>query len=508
MRLTFWNSLERSGVLGRRIRSKLKERQAKIAAAIRHTYCLALYRHPSAREVASWTATLAPTSAASRLAAAINAIATSAEAGPVPVVDLLTSSDAAVASTPDLLPAISNGRFIQLAHEILLQRGAFPGEIIFYDHCLEHGLTRNALVTNLFRRCATSANDRRHGATEIARALSISTPGSGLTVQDWQTRAHHLHPRSRVAGSKRKSYSRFPLISKPSMLVTAITSLYKGGAFISHFMQNISSQTIFKDYCELIIIDANSPENEYDVIKPYLERLPNILYFRTPTPIRVYEAWNLAISKARGRYITTANVDDLRRIDSFELQAGALDNVEFADIVYQDVLYSFDASLGFEDVAAFEFEANFPVVCPSSLLSLNSPHNAPMWRRSLHDEVGLFDSSYTSAGDWEFWIRCIIAGKQFYKLNDPHVVYFVNPDAVSTRQDARRTVEKEENEVRRVYARRLVSEHLVSHPDRFMDEVTRRSALKLDISDRTRTKNWRYAAVQRALRQMSATYRQ
>ena len=292
------------------------------------------------------------------------------------------------------------------------------------------------------------------------------------------------------------------------MLVTAITSLYKGGAFISHFMQNISSQTIFKDYCELIIIDANSPENEYDVIKPYLERLPNILYFRTPTPIRVYEAWNLAISKARGRYITTANVDDLRRIDSFELQAGALDNVEFADIVYQDVLYSFDASLGFEDVAAFEFEANFPVVCPSSLLSLNSPHNAPMWRRSLHDEVGLFDSSYTSAGDWEFWIRCIIAGKQFYKLNDPHVVYFVNPDGVSTRQDARRTVEKEENEVRRVYARRLVSEHLVSHPDRFMDEVTRRSALKLDISDRTRTKNWRYAAVQRALRQMSATYRQ
>src|SRR5207253_7580134 len=78
-----------------------------------------------------------------------------------------------------------------------------------------------------------------------------------FTIRDWQKKACEIESRAKTAIEKRQTYSRFPLLSEPGVLVTAIASLYNGGAFISRFMENIVSQSIFKSYCELIIIDAN-----------------------------------------------------------------------------------------------------------------------------------------------------------------------------------------------------------------------------------------------------------
>ena len=55
-----------------------------------------------------------------------------------------------------------------------------------------------------------------------------------------------------------------------------------------------------------------------------------------------------------------------------------------------------------------------------------------MWRKAVHESVGYFDENLRSAADWEFWIRCLIEGKKFFKINDQHVVYYVNPEGMST----------------------------------------------------------------------------
>jgi hypothetical protein len=56
-----------------------------------------------------------------------------------------------------------------------------------------------------------------------------------------------------------------------------------------------------------------------------------------------------------------------------------------------------------------------------------------MWRKSLHDELGLFDEDFETAGDYEFWLRCAAAEKKFYKIKDPIVAYYYSPDGLSTR---------------------------------------------------------------------------
>ena len=60
--------------------------------------------------------------------------------------------------------------------------------------------------------------------------------------------------------------------------ISIITSLYKGGAHIKGFLDDIVNQTIFEEKCELIIIDANSPDNEKDIILEYQRNFPRRIF--------------------------------------------------------------------------------------------------------------------------------------------------------------------------------------------------------------------------------------
>ena len=56
--------------------------------------------------------------------------------------------------------------------------------------------------------------------------------------------------------------------------ISIITSVYNGDEFIESFLEDITEQTIFKDKCELIMVNANSPGNEGEIINKYIEKYP------------------------------------------------------------------------------------------------------------------------------------------------------------------------------------------------------------------------------------------
>ncbi len=231
-----------------------------------------------------------------------------------------------------------------------------------------------------------------------------------------------------------------------------------GGAFITRFLDNMATQSLF-DQAELIIVDADSPEREWEVIERYQRVYPNIVHKRINYRLGIYEAWNLAVDLSRAPYLTNTNLDDLRRRDSIELQARRLDADPDVDVVYQDYFHTFDPDLSFEQVAAFDVKTELPIVTPHNLLMFNSPHNAPMWRKALHAELGVFDTRYKSAADGEFWLRCMAAGKKFGKINTPHVAYYLNPEGVSTSPESRGTIEA--HDILRRYSRKLTSRTLL-----------------------------------------------
>jgi len=371
-----------------------------------------------------------------------------------------------------VLPTLSNGQCVQLAYEIILGRGAAAWEIEHWRDRLDDGsATRVDMLARLFEGAQAFLSALADTAPHDGLSCLIMGTGKHLTAADWkrQASAAAASPTPQPAAHAKAYLHRFHVRKEPRVLVSALASLYRGGDFIEQFMDNLTEQDGFDEQCELIIVDADSPENEYETIRRYEGRHKNIRYIRCNYRIGIYDAWNVAAKAAQGQYLTNTNMDDLRRHDSLLLQAGVLENLPFVDVVYQDLFYTFDPRLSFDEIAAFGHKTALPVITPHNMIHFNSPHNAPMWRKRLHDELGYFDTRYKSAGDYEFWMRCLAAGKKFYKINDQHVAYYQNPKGLSTRPDTRGL--SEAMEVHKTYCRRLIAEHAVMPHDQYVAQL-------------------------------------
>ncbi len=399
-----------------------------------------------------------------------------------------------------LLPELSDGIFIQLLYEVFYSRGCTASEIAQWQRTLaSRAAARSDALRDMFGEYAKAAIHSDAESLPVIDPQSFHVMGTGqyVTLADWKIREKEIAAEAQIPSTAPALHSRFYIKREPSLLVTAITSLYRGGTFIEQFMDNITSQSCFRDYCELIIVDADSPDNESEVIDRFCKHHQNIRYQRVNHRIGIYEAWNIAVKLARGEYLTNMNVDDLRRSDSIELQAAVLDNLLFVDVVYQDFYYSLDFHLTFKEIARFGYKSNLPVITAHNMMNFNSPHNAPMWRKRLHDALGLFDPSYTSAGDYEFWMRCLAAKRVFYKINDAHVAYYQNPEGLSTRRDTRGV--NEANRVLKTYARRLISDDVIIPLEQFIRDVSPDFIADYSLGDN------RYRCVQSALRKTAAT---
>jgi O-antigen biosynthesis protein len=132
--------------------------------------------------------------------------------------------------------------------------------------------------------------------------------------------------------------------------VTALVSTYRSAAFIERCLLNLASQTIAKAI-EVIVVDADSPENEGEIVANFARGHPSlcIRYFRTPTRISVYEAWNFAIKNASGRYLISTSTNDLLRVDALEKLKAELDSRPEIALVYGDSSITDDPEGTFEN---------------------------------------------------------------------------------------------------------------------------------------------------------------
>lgn len=382
--------------------------------------------------------------------------------------DIAKSEEAALkAGQLEIGAGLSDGQFLMVAGEALFGRGLMPVETVAWQRRLESGeFTRREMVTIVVsERIEAASRPEAEVGLHDADQCAILGTSRMLSRKQWDRKAVELRSRERPHKPAAVPLAERQFTHSGNYVVSMIASLYKGRAFIEKFLDNIVSQTLF-DRSELIIVDADSPEGEEEVIEAYRRVYPNIVYKRINYRLGIYDAWNVGVGMARGRYLTNTNLDDLRRRDSIALQAAFLDARDDVDVVYQDFYYSFDPGLDFEEVEAFGFKSELPILTPNNLLMFNSPHNAPMWRKALHGEVGLFDTRYKSAGDYEFWARCVAAGKVFGKINTPHVVYYQNPAGISTRPDTR-GIEEARDVLRRYGPRLTRSALLQSRKDLF-----------------------------------------
>jgi glycosyltransferase involved in cell wall biosynthesis len=235
--------------------------------------------------------------------------------------------------------------------------------------------------------------------------------------------------------------------------VSIITSIFKGDAYIEHFLADITRQTIFNQ-CELILINANSPGKEELVIRPYLKKYPNIIYIKLAQDPGLYGVWNIGIARATADFITNANLDDCRKPTCLAEHAEFLEKNSTIDVVFSNYYVTNKSHESFEKNTHFMIGSPHEVGVDTYSIYECGFGPQPMWRKSLHARYGYFDEQFAIAGDWEFAIRILLKGARFKKIPGISGVYYNNPAGLSTAQDNKRVIKqnKEHEHIIKKYA--------------------------------------------------------
>lgn len=181
--------------------------------------------------------------------------------------------------------------------------------------------------------------------------------------------------------------------------LTAIVSLYNSGQWLRNRIENLLRTNIYRRN-ELLIycVNASSSDPNDDAIPNEYSGIPNFHYEIIPQ-CTVYAAWNHAIKRVDTEFITNANADDIVSPDCYDILISACKDSSLAYCGWYTVGI---ANMKWEEVKG-TWE-NVTIYNPTA--NHHSCGHFPLWKRSIHDRVGLFDPSFKAIGDADLWWRC------------------------------------------------------------------------------------------------------
>lgn len=166
---------------------------------------------------------------------------------------------------------------------------------------------------------------------------------------------------------------------------------------------------------------------EYDI----LQEFPEVVRFPWATVPTIYGAWNDAILHTSADYLVTANSDDFFYPGALQSMQMVLDENPSIALVYPDA----DISREYGGMVVGRYQ--LPEFDVMTMLDHCYMGPMPMWRRSLHDTYGLFDSQMEVAGDYDFWLRTALQGEKFLHLPVAVGCYLSRPDSREHREHVR-----------------------------------------------------------------------
>jgi glycosyltransferase involved in cell wall biosynthesis len=175
-------------------------------------------------------------------------------------------------------------------------------------------------------------------------------------------------------------------------LVTVVTAVFNGQPCLAECLESVLRQ----DYpnIEHIILDGGSTDGTLDILRSFEDRLA---LWRSEPDRGVYDAWNKALSVARGEWIAFLGADDIYlpgAISSYMDLARSHPEAEFLSSRAQ-----LDHPTGYSPVFGG------PWAWPRFATAMSTIHVGTMHHRSLFERLGRFDSTYRIAGDYEFMLR-------------------------------------------------------------------------------------------------------
>ena len=219
-------------------------------------------------------------------------------------------------------------------------------------------------------------------------------------------------------------------------LVSIIMNCYNCSQYLSEALDSVSQQT-FKDY-EIICWDNQSTDGSREIALGYGEPLR---YFRGEEFLPLGAARNAALEKAQGKYIAFLDCDDIWFPEKLKKQIEIMESNEELGLVFSD-------SYVIDSKGNLLRKTYFRIPKPSSGRVFNElftynfiPILTVVIRSDVLGKVGIFDSRYLIAEDYDLFLR-IAEHYPIGLIKEPLTKYRIHKHSVSQRNMIRSFIEE------------------------------------------------------------------
>ncbi|HUP59012.1 MAG TPA: glycosyltransferase [Thermoanaerobaculia bacterium] len=225
--------------------------------------------------------------------------------------------------------------------------------------------------------------------------------------------------------------------------VSVIVPAYNYGRFLPEALDSVLAQTFTAWEC--VIVDDGSTDDTAAVAQRHVARDARFRYLRQdnrgPSAAR-----NHGIRESWGEYLQFLDADDKLAPGKLALHARFLDEHPDVDLVYglstffrteepEKALYSLHGHLSRPLMQKVTGNAE-------ALLKLQefniTPPAAMFLRRSVIDRAGYFNEASRGCEDWDYWLRCAIAGCEIRYLESGEAVAFMRTHSASASRSSER----------------------------------------------------------------------
>lgn len=181
--------------------------------------------------------------------------------------------------------------------------------------------------------------------------------------------------------------------------ISVVVPAYNAQATLSEALKSVANQT-FGDF-ECIVVDDGSTDETVSIAEDFVKQDSRFRLIRKSRE-GVSAARNTALLHASGRYIAFLDADDVAYSHRFITQKRFLD--KYSDIA----LVGTNAEVFGEDVppsSKLVFLNSHEEILPMLTFTLEFLMSSIMLRREVIQHVGMFDTRFHLAEDWEFLAR-------------------------------------------------------------------------------------------------------
>ncbi len=226
--------------------------------------------------------------------------------------------------------------------------------------------------------------------------------------------------RFKVENEKEKSEDENPLVS-------VIIPVHNREEYIGEAVESVLNQS-YKNI-ELIIVDDGSTDNTGNIVKEYMEKDDRVRY--------IYQenqgsgaARNTGIKEAKGEYVAFLDSDDKYFPFAIEKMVYLFkQKPESVKLIYGDFITEIEGSDEkiYREIAE---PREKPILFQQFLIGNPVLPTISIARRDVFDDIGLFDTKFKIAEDYDLWVRLILK-YDIGKLNLPVSVYRTHKEQIT-----------------------------------------------------------------------------